>query len=165
MKYKTEIKWAVIFFIMTLLWAVGEKLAGLYTTRIHAHAFYSSFFVMPAIVCYVLAILEKRKHVYGNSMTYLQGFSTGLLLCILVTILSPVTQAIITWVIAPEYFPNMMDYSIKIGYLSSEQARSYFSYRNYAVQGMIGAFIVGLVASAITALFTVSKNRAHGNPE
>ena len=43
-KYKTEIKWAVIFSIVMLLWITLEKLTGLHSEHIDKHPVYTNFF-------------------------------------------------------------------------------------------------------------------------
>jgi hypothetical protein len=56
---RIEIKWAVIFAIVGLLWMFGEKLAGLHDEHINKHPSYSFLFAIPAIAVYVFALLDK----------------------------------------------------------------------------------------------------------
>jgi hypothetical protein len=48
-------------------------------------------------------------------MTYLQGIVCGLILSVIIAILSPGVQWIISYVISPEYFPNVIKRSVEIG--------------------------------------------------
>lgn len=153
-----EIKWALLFVVMSLLWMLGEKLTGLYSTHMDKHAMYSNFIAIPAIILYVLALLDKKKNFYNGHMTYLQGFICGLVITIFVTVLSPLTQYITTAFIAPEYFPNVINYSVKNAKMTQEEAEAYFNLKSYILQGLVGAPVMGLATSAIVALFTKSKS-------
>jgi hypothetical protein len=62
------------------------------------------------------ALLDKRKNFYNGVMTYKQGFITGLIITAIVTIFSPLTQWIISNVITPDYFKNVIQYSVETGY-------------------------------------------------
>ncbi len=90
-------------------------------------------------------------------MTYKQGFVTGLIITIFVTILSPVTQYISTTFIGPEYFPNIIKYTVSTGQMTQEDADAFFNLKNYIIQGLVGAFVMGLITTAIVALFTKRK--------
>lgn len=150
---KIEIKWAIIFAIVGLLWMLGEKLAGLHGEHIDRQATYSFLFSIPAIAVYVFALLDKRRNFYHGSMTYKQGFVTGLIISVFVAILSPLTQYITSTVITPEYFPNAIDYAVREGQMTQEAAENFFNMQSYIVQGLIWSLGMGLVTSAIVALF------------
>ncbi len=147
-----EIKWAVIFALVGLLWMFGEKLMGLHGEHIDRHATYSPLFAVAAIAVYVFALLDKRKRHYGGRMTFKQGFISGLLISLFVAILSPLTQYLTSTVITPEYFPNAIDYAVQEGKLTQGAAESYFNMQNYIIQGVVWALGMGLVTSAIVAL-------------
>jgi subtilase family serine protease len=76
----------------------------------------------------------------------------------IVTLLSPVTQLITSLVISPEYFPNAISYAVSSGALTAEAAAAYFNLQNYIIQGLIGAPILGIITTAIVAIFTRRKN-------
>ncbi len=60
----------------------------------------------------------------------------------------------------PEYFPNVIKRSVEIGYYTStEEAQANFNYKNYAIQGAIGALIMGIVTTAIAMIFIRTKNK------
>lgn len=155
--YKIEVKWAVIFMIMTLVWMLLEKLAGLHSKHIDKHLIYTNFIAIPAIAVYVFALLDKRKNFYGGAMSYKQGFNSGLLITLFVTILSPLTQVITSLLITPEYFPNVIDYCVSQGKMTQEGAESYFNLKSYIIQGLIGAPVMGLLTTALVAIFTRRK--------
>jgi len=156
-KITTEIKWALIFVAMTLSWMLFEKLAGFHDANIDKHQIVTNFIAIPAIAVYVLALLDKRKRDYNGVMTYKQGFISGLIITAIVTILSPLTQVITSLLITPDYFKNVIEYSVSHGLKSREEAEKYFSLGSYIIQGLIGAPIMGIITTAIVAVFTMKK--------
>jgi hypothetical protein len=154
----TEIKWALIFVAMTLSWMVFEKLAGFHDVNIEKHPVVTNLIAIPAIAIYVLALLDKRKRDYAGVMSYKQGFISGLIITAIVTLLSPLTQVITSLLITPDYFKNVIEYTVSQGLKSREEAEKYFSLGSYIAQGLIGAPIMGIITTAIVALFTRTKS-------
>ncbi|MFZ4590074.1 MAG: DUF4199 domain-containing protein [Ignavibacteria bacterium] len=156
---KLELKWAIYFVIMQLFWMLFEKSAGLYTLQIEKHATYSNFIAIPAIAVYVLALLDKRSNFYEGTMTYLQGFITGLMITVFVTLLSPIVQYIVSVGIAPEFFPNMIKYSVENGKMTQDAAEKYFNLKNFIVQGMMFTPVMGIVTTLFVTVFVKKKSK------
>ncbi|WP_338769950.1 DUF4199 domain-containing protein [Bernardetia sp. ABR2-2B] len=160
MKYLTkhEFKWAFIFIIVFLLWMVFEKLMGWHAENIASHMVMTNIFAAFAIAVYVFALLEKRKKYYLNSMTWKEGFMSGLMITIIVTLFAPFSQLIVSLLISPEYFPNVIKYSVETGYYKTvEEAEAYFNLKSYIIQSILGTLIMGVITSAIVALFVRRK--------
>jgi hypothetical protein len=105
-KLKIEIKWAILFSIMTLIWMVLEKLSGLHSKYIDYHLYLTNLFAIPAIWFMVLALKEKKRVFYYGQMNYKQGLISGIILSVIIALLSPLTQWVISYIISPEYFPG-----------------------------------------------------------
>lgn len=156
-KYKTEIKWAIIFIMAQLAWMIMEKSLGFYEARIEQHAIITNFFALVAFVVYALALLEKRKKDYQGNMTYLQGFVSGIIISLIVTLFVPLTQFLVSGVIAPEYFPNMISYSVETGKMSQSDAEDLFNMKSYIFQSLIFTPVAGLVTTALLMIFIRTK--------
>ena len=157
-KIKLEIKWAFIFIATMLVWMVLEKLVGLHDTHIDKHMYMTNLFAIPAILIFVLALRAKKTKDYNGQMSYKQGFISGLIITMIVTVLSPLTQWIVSTIITPEYFPNVIAHSLETGYYNSiEEAEAYFNLNNYMVQRTIGAFVMGIITTAIVIIFVKTK--------
>ncbi|TPV31422.1 DUF4199 domain-containing protein [Paucihalobacter ruber] len=155
---RTEIKWAIIFTLVGLLWMVLEKMAGLHDQYIDYHLYLTNLFAIPAIIMMVMALKEKKRDVYGGSMSYKQGLISGIILSLFIAILSPLAQYITTYYITPDYFPNVIKRSVEIGYYPDiEAAKANFNYQNYAIQGAVSAFIMGVITTAIAMIFIRTK--------
>lgn len=158
-KIKIEIKWAVIFSIITLLWMFLEKISGLHSQFIEYHMFLTNLFAIPAIIMMVMALNDKKRNSYGGIISYKQGFISGIIISVFIALLSPFTQWIIAFKISPEYFPNIIKYSVELGHFSSTiEAEAYFNYESYAMQAAIGALVMGILTSAIAMIFIRTKD-------
>lgn len=159
-KFSLEIKWSMIFVVMMLAWMFLEKLFGLHDVNIDKHPIVTNFIAIPAVAIYVLAFMEKKNVFYSGNMNFKEGFKCGLIMTIIITILNPLVQIIVSNIITPDYFQNAIQYSMSAGYLTQAQAEEYFNLKNYIIQGTIGSFVMGIVTSAIVAFFVKSKNKA-----
>ncbi len=153
-KYKIELKWGIIFTLMMLAWMVLERIAGLHDEHIDKHVVFTNFVAIPAIIVYVLALLEKRRNFYAGVMTYKEGFISGLIISLIVTIFSPLTQYITSTIITPEYFANVIEYTVSQGEMSQFEAEEFFNLKSYIYQVLIATPIMGIITTAIVAIFT-----------
>jgi ascorbate-specific PTS system EIIC-type component UlaA len=158
---KIEIKWALLFVFMSLVWMCLEKFTGLHSTYIDYHLYLTNLFIIPAIWFFVLALKDKKRNFYHGEMSYKQGVISGLILTLLIAICNPLTQWITTYFITPEYFPNVIKRSVEIDYYqTTAEAEANFNYKNYAIQGTIGALIMGTITTLIVMLFLRTKKHS-----
>lgn len=155
--YRIELKWAAIFVATLLLWSVLELLFGFHDEHIDQHPVVSMFFMVPAILIYALALKQKKYKYYGGNISFAQGFKSGLIITLLVSIVNPGTQWVISYVITPDYFENAIKYTIENGFDTPENAKEFFTYESYVVQGTLFALIMGIVTSSVVALIIKSK--------
>jgi hypothetical protein len=155
--FRFEIKWGIIFVLMSLAWMLFERMMGWHDEQISKHATYTNFVAIPAIALYVLALLDKRKNYYGGHMSYAQGFMSGLGITVIVTLLSPLTQYITSTFITPQYFPNAIKHAVSTNAMTQDAAEKYYNLKSYIIQGLIGAPVMGLVTTLIVAIFTRKK--------
>ena len=156
-KFQTEIKWGLIFILSGLVWMVMEKSLGWHDELLEQHATYTMFYAPIAIALYVMALRDKKKTFYHGKMTYLQGLISGLLLTLVVVLLTPLSQYISHEYISPDYFPNIRKLSVEKGQMTLEEAEMHFSLMSYIQQSLVFAAFMGVLTSAIVALFTRSK--------
>lgn len=143
---------------MTLAWMVLEKVSGLHGKYIDYQYYLTNLFAIPAIAVMVLALKDKKQNFFHGNMSYLNGLITGIVLSLFIAILSPLTQWIISYVISPEYFPNVIKRSVELGYYKSvAEAEAFFNYKNFAIQSAIGALVMGILTTAIAMIFIRTK--------
>jgi hypothetical protein len=155
---RIEIKWGILFILVGLIWMVFEKAMGWHDVHIDKHATYSLFIAPIAIAIYVFALLDKKRNFYGGKMTYKQGFIAGLIITLVVVILSPLSQYITSTYITPDYFKNVIEYSVSSGQMEQQAAEEYFNLNSYLMQSVIGAAVMGLITSVVVAFFVRSKS-------
>jgi hypothetical protein len=158
MKYQTEFKWASILFTVTLLWKVFEKIMGWHGPQIEKHALYSNMYDLLFVTIFVFALLGIRKKRFAGEMTWKQGFLSGLIITVLITAVSPITQFLAHKVISPEFFPNIINLAVENGVLSSETAEAKFNLNNYILENLVGTAIIGTVCALLLPLFMMKKH-------
>lgn len=152
-KFAVEIKWGIIFALTGLIWMLFEKSMGWHDDNIAQHPSFTLFFFPIAVIIYILALSDKRKSL-GGVMTWKQGFITGIIIGFVISVLAPITQYITHTYISPDYFTNIINYSLENPQGASEdQLRSYFTLGNYIKMAMIQAPIAGAVTSAVISIF------------
>lgn len=156
--YRIEIKWAFIFIVFMLLWMVMEKLTGLHDQHIEMHPIVTNFVAIPAILIYIFALRDKRSTDFGGSMTYKQGFISGLIMTLIITVFTPLMQYITSTVITPDFFDTMISYSVEKGYYETkEAAEAYFNLKNYIISSTLFTPVMGIVTTAIVMIFLRKK--------
>ncbi len=156
-RLKIEIKWGLIFTVMMLAWMAMEKVAGFHDENIKYHYIVTNFVAIPAILIYVLALIDKKKNFYNGRMNYGQGLMSGIFITIVVTLLTPLTQYLTLVVITPKYFENMINYAVSEGKTTREAAETFFNMKSYMLQSVIFAPIMGIITTLIVAIFVRKK--------
>lgn len=140
-----------------LSWMLLEKTLGWHEEKIADHQWLTLLFAPFAILMYLLEMREKRRRVYGGKMTWLQGFVSGVILSVFVALLSPLAQYITHNYITPEYFNNVIEYSVTNDLMTPNKANDYFNINSYMLQAAVGALGFGVVTAAIVAIFVRKK--------
>lgn len=156
--YIIEIKWAAIFSAVSLLWIVVEKLAGLHDQNIAHQQAYSMIFALPAIVVFVLALRDKKNNSFGGNMSWKEGVISGIIMSLFIAVLSPIVQWIGYTVVSPEFFAKAIKHFTDSRILTEAKAMEIFNLPAYMKKGITEALSMGVITSALVALFVKSKN-------
>lgn len=156
-KFSIELKWSFIFIFMSLVWMLLERLTGLHDENIDQHAIYTNLIAIPAILIYYFAIKEKRNRFYKGQISFKEGFKSGLIISIIVTLITPLSLYISTKFISPEYFTNAIEYSVNNKLMVKNDALAYFNYKNYLVLSLMSAPIMGIITSLIISLIIKTR--------
>lgn len=153
-KVSIEIKWAIMFTIAYLCWILFEKIMGWENDRIENFWWLTLFFTPFAIFFFILAMREKRRRVYHRNMTWKQGFLTGLVISLFVALLSPITEYISYNFFTPENFNAISDSSVTNKLVANTKMNDILNIDNYRWQSAFGLLGLGIIISAISAIFT-----------
>ena len=156
-KYNREVKWGIIFSIISMGWMLFERYMGWHSHKIDQHETMTMLFMIPAIATYVLALLDIRSD-YKEGYSWKQGFKSGMIMTVTIALLSPLNQIVTHYFITPFYFENITAYSVEKGLMSKKDAIEYFTLSNYIIQSAVFSLLAGTATTAIVALFTQKKS-------
>ncbi|SFU61719.1 Protein of unknown function [Pustulibacterium marinum] len=156
MKFKTEIKWGILFSIISILWLLLLVTLGYTSEKIEQFPTVDSLFFIIAILIYVMAFRDKRQK-NGNKLSWKQAFVSGILIGIVVMILSIPSQAFIHKIIIPDFFKNNIEYAVAHKKMTLEAAQKYFNLKSYMIQSVIFAPVAGAITGAIVGLLMKRK--------
>jgi len=134
-----------------------EKTLGWHKEQIADHWWLTLLFIPFAILMYLLEMREKRRRAYAGKITWLQGFVTGVILSVFIALLSPLAQYITHNFITPEYFNNVIEYSVTNELMTRTKANEYFNINSYMWQAAFGALGFGIATAAVVAIFVRKK--------
>lgn len=146
--YRQEIKWGLLFVAMQLLWMTGEKLSGLHDVHIEQHALYTNLIAIPAMLLYLAAFLAIRKNA-GGCLRFAHAMRSGMVITLVVTLLSPLTQYLTVAVISPDYFANASAFAVENSLMTDAEAADFFNLNHYLMLTLVSTPIMGLLTSLI----------------
>lgn len=155
-KLRIELIWGFLFFLSGLAWMVLEKSLGWHDRLIEQHATYTLLYAPLAILIYIAALWEKKKKTYGGRMTFLQGLVSGMVITLVVVVLTPLSQYISHGIISPDYFPNIIAFSVNSGKMALPEAEAYFTLMNYTTQSVFFAGGMGILTTVVVMIFIKS---------
>jgi hypothetical protein len=154
---KTELKWAVYFTLMTIIWVVFEKAIGLHDIHIEKQVTFTYFYAIPAILIYFLALREKKMKDYSGMMTYRQGLISGIWLTLFTSIMAPFNIYLIFTYISPDFLQNAKISAVANELMDLQTAEAYFTISNYIQESLKSTPIFGLFTTALVTLFVRTK--------
>ena len=157
-KFAIEIKWGLIAVVFQLLWMVLEKQLGYHDIKIKWQMLFTLLVVLPLFALYFFGLWEKKKRYYNNQMSWMQGFISAMIIAVVGVILSPMSQFVIYEFITPNYFENMIIYTVSSNKLSLEAAQTNFNLSSAIWQSISGGLSTGLVIGALAAYLVRTKN-------
>ncbi|MCC5916186.1 MAG: DUF4199 domain-containing protein [Cryomorphaceae bacterium] len=149
-----ELKWALIFIAMTMLWAALENALGFYDSRIEKYKLFSAFISFPSVLIYYFGILEKRKKFFNNEMSFKQGFRAGVFMTLFIAVLSPVAQYFVSSYIGSQFFENAIAYEVQSGNMTISEAHDFYNLESFMWHSGVGAAFLGLFTSLVVAHLT-----------
>lgn len=159
-KIYIELKWAVIFSITLLCWILFEKTMEWDTEGFEDFWWLTLLFAPFAILMYLLALREKRRRVFGGEMTWLQGFTSGLIISVFVALLSPLTEYVAYNFFTPGNFNTVSESSVTNNLMSRTKINDLLNINNYRWKSAFGLFGFGVLNSVIAAFFVKRKREA-----
>lgn len=156
-KFYIEIKWGFIYTLAGFLWSFLEKSLGYHDENIKNQFWIGLLFTPIVFLIFYLALKDKKINFLNNEMTWKQGVISGIFVSIVIALLSPISQVLLYNFISPDYFSNMVKLFVENKRMTQTVAQNYFNLDNYMFQNVYFSLSVGVVTSAIVALFVKNK--------
>lgn len=156
-KFAIEIKYATLYTLSMVGWAILEKELGYHDEKISDFIFFGMLSGFLTIIWLFFGILEKKKSFYNNQMTFQQGMISGVVISFLMAVFSPLWQYIAFYIISPDLFGNLIANSVSRKVMTLENAQLYYSFRSYVLQAAFTSLSFGVIISALIALVLKSK--------
>ena len=154
--FKIEIKWAILYSIVSLLWMYFEKSMGWHDEKIMLQPLYNLWFLPVSILVIGLGLFDKKRNHYKNDMDWKQGFVSGIILSVLITVLHPVVLYITHTYISPTFFDNAIVASVSEKF-TLEQAKAQFNLNTAISSSVFEKLSFGVVIAATISYFIRTK--------
>lgn len=146
----SALKWGVVIGVLSLLWHVLEKFTGFDSDFIEYHTKAGIFFLVPFVMIYVLALLQKRNE-NGGTLTYMDGLKHALYIAILSIPFVMLATFIKIKMISPDFQTNMIDFLITTGAEQSDVESAFSDMGILSSSALFSMF--GVVAGALAMIF------------
>jgi uncharacterized protein DUF4199 len=156
-KFAIEIKWAIIYVILSIVWIFIQKSLGFFNENISKHLFYSILIALTLLPLFYLAQTDKKNNFLNGKMSWKQGFISGCIIIVMATLFSPLLTYLTYEIINPDFFDKAIEFYTKNGKISAVDAATRFNLKSYMMQSISDNLSFGIIFSAIIAFFTKSK--------
>lgn len=154
--FKIELRWGILFSLITMIWMFIEKNFLLWHDKYISNQYGAHFIALLIIfiLVYYFALREKRRDYYRGKMSWKKGVFSGGLLTVIITVLSPFTVFFIYHYISPDYFHNMIEYqTTESNNMTTKSAEMFFSMKSFMIQKIFTDLSFGIIIAVIIALF------------
>lgn len=155
--YSIEIKWALIYVIISFFWIFIQKYLGFFDENISIHLFFSVLIVFILIPLFLIAQSDKKKNFLNGKMTWRQAFISGSIIIVIATLFVPLLQYLTYEVINPDFFEKTRAFYTQNGKMTAADATARFNLKSSIIQSISDSLSFGIIFSALTAFFTKSK--------
>jgi hypothetical protein len=111
------------------------------------------------LLIFVLALREKKKEFYSNTMSWTQGFISGMYLSFFCMVLSPFVQYVIYTHISPNFFNTIINHIVLRGEKTREEAQAVYNMKEFVIDAVRFTLSMGILTAAIVSLFLSTKEK------
>ncbi len=151
-KYKVEIKWSLLFILAYFVWLYLEKYLGYHNEKALQEPIFNLAFTPFVFIIFLLALREKKKSIFNNSISWKEGFASGLVLSLLATITSTFAMFIFYNAISPDFFETAISLS-----KNKELALQNYNLPIFVKNNIFDKLSFGVVFSALISYLIKTK--------
>ncbi len=157
-KFKIEFKWAIYYTFLGIMWFQLEKYLGFHDKNIANQPLFTNLMYILVFVVYVLFLIDKKKNFFMNNMSWQQGLLSGVILAIIAMILSPFALYFCLKYINPDFFTNMINFSVAQG-MKLKSAQAMFGSTAYMILTSFSTLSFGIIFAAVAAAVVKTKKQ------
>lgn len=150
-QFSVEFRWAFTFLLAQTLWIMFEKTLGFHDEKIQYQPLFSLLFNFILLAIYILAIRDKKQKTYNNQMTWQEGFTSGLMLTLIIALFTIMTEYTKHNVISPYFLDDMKSLILAEKRMTLEQANNAFSFSKTLSNTIFFTISVGVLITSIVA--------------
>jgi hypothetical protein len=162
-----ELRWGLIIGLANLVWLYGSFYLGMHSRGVAWIQVMGIVSILISVAGYVLAHREIIRA--EPETTFIEGLKSGAIIAGVVAVCAVIVQVGYFKIVNPGWTDYMVEESRRhfeeLGVPADkvpeylENSRKTFSLGSYAIQASVGAFVIGMISSAITLLFLVRRRR------
>ena len=157
-KNKLEIKYGVVIGVLVVIWLLLEYIIGLHNKHHDIFLIVTNLVLIIPVVGIYKALSRKKNIILNGTLTFSQGFISGLKISILYALIGGLGQYLYHKFINPFYFDLMISKSQEKG-VSTNQAENYFNVYSYVSSVVFSYLIFGIIVSLIISLILRTKKK------
>ncbi len=157
--FKIELKWALIYSGVTLIWLMIERYFGLHDEHLDKQLRFMVILGVLYLCIYYLGLRDKKVNFYHGLISFKEGLKFALVMSLIVAVLSFFVQFIFVKIISPDYLSNMANYMVKVGRFTKQGAEEFYSVGNQLKNSAYTNLVIGVFFGAISA--ALHKNKAN----
>ena len=150
---KTEIKWAVVLGVLTLLWNVLEKISGFNNEFIEYHMTVGWFYLIPFSLIYFFALTQIKNQKGG--LSFGEGIKHSFIIALFSLPLILLASYIKIKYLSPDFLSNMSDLMLTQG-ADEGKVMSGMTVSGFLMKTAVYPFF-GVVVGAIISFFIKDK--------
>ena len=152
---KTEIKWALVLGIMTLLWFVLEQMTGFNDDFIEFHKTAGLLYLIPFALIYFLGLTQVKNLDNGGSLSLMEGVKSSAMIALYALPLIIIAAYIKIKFISPGFLENMSAWQITSG-ADENMVKRTFSTSGFLISSALYS-LSGIVIGAIISFLIKTK--------
>lgn len=151
-KYAIEIKWSIIFAVVYLFWLYVEKFLGFHSLKAVQEPIFNLLFTPISVLLIFLCIKEKKKVVHQNTMGWKEGFASGIILSLLLSVTTTLVVYVFFTTISPNFFELAIEQTKK-----TETAKLSFNLPSFIKNNIFDKLSFGVVIAAFVSFALKTK--------
>ncbi len=149
--------WGGIYALLMMIWPLLESILGFHDRWIEYHVLFTSVKYLPALFIFYRSLISARLRQTERSFPYSKAFIAGLRTTVCASVFTPIAMAVSLQFLTPDFLTTMETFMVQEQWMTAEAAANYFQFSTYMIQWSVATPAVGLMLTAIAAVFAMRQ--------